>query len=156
MGMDVYGKKPTSEKGSYFRANVWWWRPIWDYCLMVHPDIACKVQYGHTNDGDGLKARDAKNLGRLILKDIKTGFAQAYIQERQDFLDALPLNDCEYCDENGERTWSQENGMSITKTCNACEGTKKVKKWETNYPMTVEFLQEFAEFMIDSGGFEIW
>jgi hypothetical protein len=28
MGMDVYGRNPTSEAGKYFRANVWSWRPI--------------------------------------------------------------------------------------------------------------------------------
>ncbi len=28
MGMDVYGRKPSSEAGKYFRANVWSWRPI--------------------------------------------------------------------------------------------------------------------------------
>lgn len=26
MGMDVYGKEPTSETGKYFRNNVWWWQ----------------------------------------------------------------------------------------------------------------------------------
>lgn len=28
MGMDVYGRKPKSEAGKYFRANIWSWRPI--------------------------------------------------------------------------------------------------------------------------------
>jgi hypothetical protein len=28
MGMDVYGKEPKSDKGEYFRNNVWWWRPL--------------------------------------------------------------------------------------------------------------------------------
>lgn len=28
MGMDVYGKQPTDKKGSYFRANVWYWAPL--------------------------------------------------------------------------------------------------------------------------------
>src|SRR5947209_5860046 len=33
MGMDVFGRKPTSEAGEYFRANVWGWGPI--HALMV-------------------------------------------------------------------------------------------------------------------------
>ena len=33
MGMDVFGKNPTDEKGAYFRNNVWFWHPLWDYCL---------------------------------------------------------------------------------------------------------------------------
>lgn len=35
MGMDVYGKKPTSKEGEYFRANVWSWRPIHHLCEVV-------------------------------------------------------------------------------------------------------------------------
>ena len=42
MGMDVYGKNQTSEKGSYFRNNVWWWRPLWNYCEELHGDITHK------------------------------------------------------------------------------------------------------------------
>jgi len=54
MGMDVMGMNATSEKGEYFRNNVWWWRPLWDYCLNEHGDIAGQVEHGHSNDGDGL------------------------------------------------------------------------------------------------------
>ena len=28
MGMDVMGVNPKNEKGEYFRANCWSWRPI--------------------------------------------------------------------------------------------------------------------------------
>ena len=38
MGMDVYGRAPTSESGEYFRANVWSWHPIWNYCEVLAPD----------------------------------------------------------------------------------------------------------------------
>jgi hypothetical protein len=26
MGMDIYGRNPTSEAGKYFQANIWSWR----------------------------------------------------------------------------------------------------------------------------------
>jgi hypothetical protein len=39
MGMDVYGKDAVSEKGEYFRNNVWYWRPLWNYCIEVAPDL---------------------------------------------------------------------------------------------------------------------
>lgn len=28
MGFDIYGRKPSSDAGKYFRNNVWWWRPL--------------------------------------------------------------------------------------------------------------------------------
>ncbi len=156
MGMDVYGNKPKSDKGEYFRASIWSWHPLWDYCLDAHPAIAGKVQYGHFNDGDGLKSLDSKTLGKLLLKDIESGTAQNYIDARQKMLDELPLVDCIYCDETGHRTWTQENGLDIVKICNACNGERKVKQFATSYSLSIERIQEFAEFLVDSGGFKIW
>jgi hypothetical protein len=156
MGMDVYGNKPKSTKGEYFRASVWSWHPIWDYCLDLHPSIASKVEYGHSNDGDGLKSLDAKTLGKLVLKDIESGVALDYINERKKALDSLPLIDCVYCDETGHRTWLDSSGLETKKICNSCNGERKVKQFATNYSLHIDHLKEFAEFMIDSGGFKIW
>ena len=60
MGMDVIGKKPKAEVGQYFRNNVWWWHPLWEYVCEVPPALANRVRYGHSNDGDGLRARLAR------------------------------------------------------------------------------------------------
>ena len=38
MGMDVFGKNPTSEVGKYFRRNVWHWRRL--------ADLVCRVRTG--------------------------------------------------------------------------------------------------------------
>ena len=35
MGMDVSGMNPSSETGEYFRNNVWWWRHLWNYSVLV-------------------------------------------------------------------------------------------------------------------------
>ena len=35
MGMDVYGREPEKELGKYFRSNVWWWRPLWNYTAEI-------------------------------------------------------------------------------------------------------------------------
>ena len=37
MGMDVYGINPKTDSGDYFRANVWWWRPLWE-CVAYYCD----------------------------------------------------------------------------------------------------------------------
>ena len=39
MGFDLSGIKPTSEEGHYFRANVWYWRPIWGFVRQQLPDL---------------------------------------------------------------------------------------------------------------------
>lgn len=51
MGMDVIGQSPVSERGEYFRNNVWWWHPLWEYCERLAPDLIPSDNLGHYNDG---------------------------------------------------------------------------------------------------------
>lgn len=82
MGMDIIGRKPTTRKGEYFRNNVWWWHPLWDYCSFVAPEICEKVTHAHSNDGDGLNEYDSKKLAKSLSASIKNGTADMYISER--------------------------------------------------------------------------
>lgn len=171
MGMDVFGTSPRSEAGSYFRNNVWWWHPLWDYCLNIHGDIANKVEHGHSNDGDGLDANDAHTLGERLLADIENGITAEYETRYRERLASLPMNDCKWCNSTGIRTdeVGVKNGMPereleeavaimLGRThgyCNACNGVGREPAWETNYPFSVENVREFAEFLLDCGGFKI-
>jgi len=102
MGMDVMGMNATSEKGEYFRNNVWWWRPLWDYCLNEHGDIAGQVEHGHSNDGDGLDGENSRTLGLRLLEDVKTGRAAEYKQTYDKALSELPRVSCD--EDERERT----------------------------------------------------
>ena len=44
MGFDVYGMDPQTEKGHYFRNNVWFWRPLWQLICEECDDILTKKQ----------------------------------------------------------------------------------------------------------------
>ncbi len=82
MGMDLIGANPTTKKGEYFRNNVWWWHPLWDYCSFIAPEICNKVTHAHSNDGDGLDKNDSKKLAKLLNESLKDGTANKYISER--------------------------------------------------------------------------
>ena len=171
MGMDVYGKNATSKKGEYFRNNVWWWHPLWDYCLELHGDICDNVEHGHSNDGDGLDAYEASLLSDRLLSDIATGVTADYEMKYRNAIADLPRKDCDFCDATGIRTDNVgvENGMPerelspevaiiVGRThgyCNSCNGEGKVLPWKANYPFSVDNVREFAEFLADCGGFEI-
>lgn len=100
MGMDVYGKKPANERGEYFRNNVWWWRPLWDYCLEIAPELCGDVS-GHYNDGDGLNAEDSIKLAEKLFAEIDSGRTALYGKERDEFLQAIPNETCGVCDGRG-------------------------------------------------------
>lgn len=154
MGMDVFGKAPRSEKGEYFRNNVWWWHPLWSYCEEVVPDIAGQVEYGHSNDGDGLDAEAAVELAQRLQAAIDAGATAQYAAERQSALAALPGEVCSICGGTGSRQEPPLIGPGPI-PCNGCNGTGQVRPWETNYPFEVANVQEFAEFLQDCGGFAI-
>jgi len=170
MGMDVYGKNPKSEKGTYFRRNVWGWRPLWDYCVDRYEDLVGDVS-GHYNDGDGLDDTGSLELAKRIKADLADGTAKTYITARNTHLSILPRETCELCKGTGIRTdkVGVENGMPERKLepemaillgreqgwCNGCNGEGKKDSWETNYDLELDDLKEFAEFLADSGGFEI-
>lgn len=170
MGMDVYGKKPASPKGEYFRNNVWYWHPLWDFCL-DNFEIANKVKNGHTNSGDGLGARDAKTIAKGIKTMIANGDAQRYIDDRETKLSELERVVCFLCNGTGIRTdeLGTQDGQPTKELrpeqvivygrthgwCNGCDGEGNQEPWELNYHLTLDNLEEFAEFLEDCGGFEI-
>jgi len=151
MGFDVYGNKPKSKKGEYFRNNVWWWHPLWGYCCETYPDICSKVKYGHSNDGDGLKSTNSKKLSLALKRDLDNGKVLLYQTKREEELKALPRIECTLCKGSGIR-----NDEYVQGECNACKGDGTVSHFETNYPFSVENVEEFQGFLEECGGFKIF
>jgi hypothetical protein len=170
--MDVYGKNPTDDAGEYFRNNVWWWRPLWEYCVMVSPDIAGEVEHGHSNDGDGLDADGARELAAALRRELESGDTALFELAYRTELAALPRKRCVHCEGTGVRSDAVgvELGMPEQEldehtaivlgrthgTCNACHGEGKVSDTRTWYEFSEENVREFAEFLEHSGGFSIY
>lgn len=155
MGMDVYGIKPVSEVGEYFRNNVWWWRPLWNYCLDKYPEIAGKVEYGHSNDGDGLDAQDSYKLGLLLRQDIESGVVRKYDLDYKQYVANLPKETCKICKGTKMYFYEDIEGNDQERQCTNCDDDGKTKSFDACYPFSEENVKEFADFCIDSGGFRI-
>jgi len=176
MGMDVYGKNPTAEVGSYFRSNIWWWSPLWDFCREVAPELTNKVKRAYTNDGDGLDAEDSRLLAQALRTAIETGKAQQVEDEHRRQNMNIPKVNCDLCHGTGIRddAIGQSLGfpnMVITKDiygvnenhprygqkgyCNGCTGTGKRLAYDP-IPFSVQNVKEFAEFLEHCGGFHIF
>ena len=106
--------------GVYFRNNVWWWRPLWDYCRYVAPELINDDLWsdGHHNSGDGLDDKNAKELGILLIKSFENGKFEEFEKI------------------NIERNDTGEKGIP-------------------EYPFDRDNVMEFADFCLQSGGFEI-
>ena len=171
MGMDVFGENPSTDRGAYFRNNIWWWRPLADYCLENHADIAEKCEHWHYNDGDGLNEEDSIELSKRLFADIESGKVDEYERRYNEYRASLPREACDLCNCTGIRTDAvgEESGMPTRELspevqiltgrthgwCNACDGVGTRESFSTNYPFSKENVQEFAHFLAECGGFSI-
>lgn len=172
MGMDVYGRKPKNQTGEYFRNNIWFWHPLWDYCLEMYPVATAKCTDGHSNSGDGLNASDSKKLAQLIKKDLENGKAQKYSDRYEEIRKNLPRQICTHCDGTGIANTTSLNleesfqepvkiqGIgSLLKEdlkCKMCDGNGDRENWSSHYPFTIENLKEWQQFLDNCGGFNIY
>ena len=151
MGMDVYGIKPYADAGEYFRANVWMWRPLWNYvCDVCNIDDETRKR-GHYNDGHVIDEDSAKSISVTLQSQLKSGLVHTYADRREKSLAALPDEQCKHCEGTGQRDDEFVQGI-----CNGCDGKGTVRPFETLYPFNIEWIEEFAEFAEQSGGFEIF
>ncbi|MGD9805430.1 MAG: hypothetical protein AB7E81_11605 [Hyphomicrobiaceae bacterium] len=156
MGMDVYGKAPTTEMGRYFRNNVWWWRPLADLCQALAPEICSGCTHWHSNDGDGLDESGARALAFVLETRLADGTVARLLAERDKRIAEMPDETCDLCVGAGVRSdrLAIENGWHKG-PCNACNGKGAVRPWETRYPQDEDNVRGFVAFLKTCGGFEI-
>ena len=61
--------------GVYFRNNVWWWRPLWDY---IQERLNWNADEGHYNDGFEVSEEIALKIAAIIKQDNDTGYLKTY------------------------------------------------------------------------------
>lgn len=171
MGMDVIGRNPSKDAGKYFRNNVWWWHPLWEYCHRVAPEI-CEGVLGHSNDGDGLPADGARKLAAELRAELAAGRTEKYAAEHEAHRISLPRRTCDQCggcgirsDDVGrnmgmpERELTREQAEKLGRSsgwCNGCGGGGRKESWEASYFFGEENVRAFADFLEHCGGFRIY
>lgn len=159
MGMDVVGVSPVSQVGEYFRANIWYWRPMWLYIEKSFPDLAAKVESPYTNEGYGLDVCNSVLLGQKINSHVDGGLARRHEEIFNSAIADLPLTNCQLCYGTGERVWPAhitQDWILHHNGCNGCLGTGLQRDCLSSYTFSAELLEKFSHFLIDCGGFEIW
>ena len=172
MGMDVIGKNPKNKKGEYFRNNVWYWRPLATFICDTYPELAEQCEYWGSNDGDGLDEKNSLLLAKAIRLDLANGNITKFENEYNAWRSELPRENCSLCEATGIRrdNVGQENGMPDKELaeevkilvgrefgwCNSCDGVGTTENWNAGYPFSIDNVKEFAKFLENCGGFEIW
>ena len=171
MGMDLYGVAPFEDEGAYFRNNVWYWRPLWEYVAQTCelPDEV--VEGGSFNDGYEVDGDMCEEIADRLTVALESGHTEAYQTEFRKWQSDQPLEECRWCAGTGVRTddVGREMGMPEKELdahakvmfgrshgwCNACEGAGKVSHASTWYHFDVTNVREFRDFVRVCGGFTV-
>ena len=152
MGMDVIGRAPTSERGKDFNNNNSWWHPLASYCNEGAPEIASGCRLWHTNDGDGLDAAASRALAEAIEAEIESGRCADIERQAEAAREAAPKETCPICHGKGVVWRTRRQPIVIMPVCDGCGFHRP----SFSTPFSVENVRNFAAFLRDCGGFEIW
>lgn len=152
MGVDCYGKNPSSERGEHFQNSWWSWRPLAVYVLDVCKDVFEEGEtiFWQSNDGQEVSAATSLKIANRLRYLLDSGDVKKYKKGYDRRMGDLPDEQCKFCNSTGTRT---DRGNPFT--CNACKGSGKVRPMETCYPFTIENVDQFQKFCAASGGFQI-
>ena len=109
--------------GTYFRNNVWSWRPLWHFVSSTCESLLTEkdIESGSYNDGHKICKTKANRIASRLFKLIRKGDVKAYESAYRRHQDSLNEDD-----------------------------------WDKSYPFSEDNVRQFANFCLNSGGFEIW
>jgi len=98
MGMDVYGINPKAENGDYFRANVWYWRPLWQCVAYFCDDILSEedIERGTYNDGYEYDEKTAQKISDKLENALKNGDIHKFEKGREKYISEMEDKDKEF------------------------------------------------------------
>jgi len=152
------------QEGTYFRNNVWWWRPLAEY-IIDHTKCVDEKDRDewHSNGGHEVDEQQANAIADQLEHLLKTGhvetFAHDYEQERKECAEYNDKVDVLF--QRLREKVKKETGKDLAPADypkadhDEWERLYKKLKHTANYPFTVDNVKEFISFARNSGGFRI-
>ena len=162
---DAENEHQDLNPGEYFRANVWFWRPIWNFVCASCDDFLSEddMDAGGSNSGDRICKTKANRIASRLRKLNKQGVIQKWEDEM-----LIPFNE------------AKEHNKTIDKEMDVFQDKMRIKygsdiipsnydvhdkatwdsiyhkrSWASSYPPSRDEIVRFGIFCGESGGFEI-
>lgn len=163
MGFDLYGTKAKTEKGEYFRNNVWYWRRLAEFVCEYTGVVDDKDKDAwQFNDGHIVSADEANQIARQLRYLIKTGQVDKYQKEIEK-----QQQEAELRNNKVQKLLDKLHSKAIEMSGNADIAPRDYpsplnEKWEkiyrmqdvnAHYPFHKSNVEEFIQFCEDSNGF---
>ena len=162
---DVY---ETDNPGAYFRNNVWFWRPLWQFVVETCEDYMTvdEIDSGNSNSGHRISEETALYIAKQLSEKIADGTvdkrerewelkrekAKAHNKEvraemdriTKECKDKFPIHADKLVPANYPEPYNTQWQEAYSK-----------ENWDASYPFSKENIKDFATFCMQSGGFEI-
>ena len=166
MGFDLYSLgKHKSEKGEYFRNNVWHWRRLADFVCSQTGVIEEKdKEHWQFNNGHEVSGEVAKQIAQQLKHLIKDGTVSKAIKETEEEEKVAEINNEQVrklhkmLQEKVERETGKKNLAPIDypkADHDTWDWIQKRYDYGSSYPFTMQNVEEFIQFCEDSNGFTI-
>jgi hypothetical protein len=163
MGVDISGRKPTTDAGDYFCSNWWGWRPINYICQLAAEQSKLKIDFSYWGSNDGKGLRTQKQCDKLadaieLLISNSTDFNEFLSEDTDRGYICLGS----WCEAGTGRFIPSEKQMELNK--DYPEGTLLFRPIvmsdgaivEASHSTSLSRISEFVTFLRGCGGFEIW
>lgn len=162
MGFDLFGQ--NKQKGeTYFRSNVWGWRPIWKIVTDFCDDILDADEIKRGNYNDFVKIDGAKSI--MLATRLQSLIDDGTLQKMCDVYETNRYKElrAEEILMKALDDWTKEQGASCGNDLSSSDHDlwevmyHKIKhNSNASYPMDLEWLKEFSDFCEESDqGFKI-
>jgi hypothetical protein len=156
----------NNNPGSYFRNNVWWWRPLWSFTCDHCADFLTEddMNGGCYNDSYIITEDKAVAIAKRLKEALEEPETQVYLDNHMKAMEKAKKHN-EMIEQ--EKKALDEIAVAITgnKDVAPIDYPKDLKKkfdelmdkrdWASSYPISRENIEHFAEFAEQSGGFSI-
>ena len=151
--------------GDYFRNNVWFWRPLWDFvCYHCNGFLTPRdCSKGGSNSGDKISKTKSIKIAKKLFRLIEDGTVAHY--EKEYALGYEQANEHNAKINKELDKLKKKVNKETNKDLAPANYPEKYKKewdkiyaktnWTGSYPFSAENVKEFAKFCEQSGGFEI-
>tara|TARA_R100000808_G_C2150165_1_gene158805 strand:+ start:3054 stop:3680 length:627 start_codon:yes stop_codon:yes gene_type:complete len=172
---NAYREHSDRNPGVYFRNNVWYWRPLWNYvCSVCHEVMTQKqMEHGCSNSGGKINMETSRKMYRILETLLDAGEVDKAEKEYNENLKNLPNEECTTCGGTGEKKnnstglhhiTGDESDRLVDNTkeademveCWTCNGHGERENWQNNYPFDKDNVRDFCLFLRDCGGFQIF
>ena len=170
---ELQDKFRADNPGDYFRANVWTWRPIWNFVCEVCPDILTEEDFkrGHYNDNHLIEEDRAIDIAKRLREKMDLAIKRQSLYDKElpekEKFNKMLEEAARFLFENISKRHSPTSMLITCPGDMQTHDPENYKRWETlmhsgniqfdetSYPINAQWIEDFANFAENSGGFRI-